>query len=140
MISPLANLPPLKQLGHTTAADDSEVTKVLESLVADNEALKRDAAELQNILAETREDMRVLQEEIDERRAQDPSTSKHHRHTSSLASSAYHDLSPTSPTFRFSTFSSRGAPAIDRRSVSMERPRRVIVRPSSLISQISSNG
>ena len=32
----------------------------MESLVADNEALKRDVAELQNILAEAREDNLVL--------------------------------------------------------------------------------
>ncbi|THH31890.1 hypothetical protein EUX98_g2274 [Antrodiella citrinella] len=129
----------LQQLepGHTSVADDPEVTKVLESLVANNEALKRDNAELQNILTETREDLRILQEEIDERRANDEPTfyAKHHRHTSSAASSAYHDLSPTSTTFRFSASGSslqrngsggvKLAPTLDRRSVSVERPRRV---------------
>ena len=37
--------------------DDSEIMRILESLVADNEALKRDNAELQGMLAETREDV-----------------------------------------------------------------------------------
>ncbi|KAG8746822.1 hypothetical protein FRC10_003344 [Ceratobasidium sp. 414] len=50
-------------------SDDPEVTRVLEALVADNEALKRDAAELQNMLTESREDARALQEEITEMRA-----------------------------------------------------------------------
>ncbi|CAE6424435.1 unnamed protein product [Rhizoctonia solani] len=51
------------------ASDDPEVMRVLEALVADNEALKRDAAELQNMLTESREDVRMLQEEIAEMRA-----------------------------------------------------------------------
>ncbi|CAE6422697.1 hypothetical protein RSOLAG22IIIB_00418 [Rhizoctonia solani] len=57
-------------LGQTSvASDDPEVMRVLEALVADNEALKRDAAELQNMLTESREDVRMLQEEIGEMRA-----------------------------------------------------------------------
>ncbi|KAG8734387.1 hypothetical protein FRC11_002329 [Ceratobasidium sp. 423] len=57
-------------LGQTSiASDDPEVMRVLEALVADNEALKRDAAELQNMLTESREDVRMLQEEIAEMRA-----------------------------------------------------------------------
>ncbi|CAE6438050.1 unnamed protein product [Rhizoctonia solani] len=51
------------------ASDDPEVMRMLEALVADNEALKRDAAELQNMLTESREDVRMLQEEIAEMRA-----------------------------------------------------------------------
>jgi predicted nucleic acid-binding Zn-ribbon protein len=43
--------------------------RVLEALVADNEALKRDAAKLQNMLTESREDARMLQEEVTEMRA-----------------------------------------------------------------------
>ncbi|TCD61395.1 hypothetical protein EIP91_008516 [Steccherinum ochraceum] len=117
-------------LGPATSMDDTEVTKVLESLVADNEVLKRDNAELQNILTETREDLRTLQEEVDERRAND-GVSIRHRHTSSLASLAYDDRSPTSPTFRsMNTASSRrrtssSRAAMDKRSISMERPHRV---------------
>ncbi|EPQ58932.1 hypothetical protein GLOTRDRAFT_54511, partial [Gloeophyllum trabeum ATCC 11539] len=57
------------QFGHSTNAEDPEVTKVLESLVADNEALKHDNAELQNLLTELREDYRSLQEEVEEQRA-----------------------------------------------------------------------
>ncbi|KAG8935018.1 hypothetical protein FRC01_010523 [Tulasnella sp. 417] len=45
---------------------DAEVTKVLESLVADNEAIKRDNAELQNMLAESREELRQAHEELAE--------------------------------------------------------------------------
>ena len=50
-------------------AESAEVTQVMESLVADNEALKRDIAELQNLLAESREDVRVLREEVQEAHA-----------------------------------------------------------------------
>ncbi|KAG9128218.1 hypothetical protein FRC07_002836 [Ceratobasidium sp. 392] len=57
-------------LGHVPiTSDDPEITRVLEALVADNEALKRDAAELQNMLTESREDARALQEEMTEMRA-----------------------------------------------------------------------
>ncbi|KDQ15443.1 hypothetical protein BOTBODRAFT_173928 [Botryobasidium botryosum FD-172 SS1] len=58
--------------GQTLAPDDSEAMHVLESLVADNEALKRDNKELQSILAETREDVQSLREEVDEQRAIEP--------------------------------------------------------------------
>jgi hypothetical protein len=57
-----------------TMSEDGEVMKVLESLVADNENLKRDTAELQNLLADAREDIRTLQEEIEEHRAAVPFT------------------------------------------------------------------
>ena len=46
--------------------------KILESLVADNENLKHDNAELQNLLAEAREDVRTLTEEVEEHRARLP--------------------------------------------------------------------
>lgn len=103
--------------------------------MADNEALKHDNAELQNILAEAREDLRALQEEIDEKRAQEGPAMKHRR-ASSTASSGYYELSPTSPSFRLSaaggglrrSSSSKTAPSLDRRSLSMERPHRVFVR------------
>ena len=48
----------------------------MESLVADNEALKRDIAELQNLLAESREDVRALREEMEEARVHVPPTTK----------------------------------------------------------------
>ncbi len=41
----------------------------MESLVADNKALKRDIAELQNLLTEYREDVRLLREEVEESKA-----------------------------------------------------------------------
>ncbi|KZT60843.1 hypothetical protein CALCODRAFT_492116 [Calocera cornea HHB12733] len=47
----------------------TEMGEVLEGLVTDNEALKRDNAELRNLLVETRENSRVLQDELDELRA-----------------------------------------------------------------------
>ncbi|KAF8872758.1 hypothetical protein BD779DRAFT_1571794 [Infundibulicybe gibba] len=57
------------QLGHNLMAEHLEITKVLESLVNDNEALKHDNAELQHLLAESRDDLHALQEEVDEQRA-----------------------------------------------------------------------
>jgi chromosome segregation ATPase len=57
------------QLGHSVPADESEVTKILETLVADNEDLKRNNAELQNLLGESREDVHALNKELDELRA-----------------------------------------------------------------------
>ena len=51
------------------STDDSEVTRILESLVADNEAIKRDNAELQNLLAESREDLKAVREELSEHQA-----------------------------------------------------------------------
>lgn len=58
-----------QQLGRNAMVEETEVTKVLESLVADNENLKHDNAELQNLLTEAREDVHTLQEEIEENRA-----------------------------------------------------------------------
>jgi regulator of replication initiation timing len=49
-----------------------ELTKVIETLVDDNDALKRDNAELQNFLADTREEMRAVQEEFEEFRLNPP--------------------------------------------------------------------
>ena len=66
----------LQRVGRSTVTDQPEVTDVMESLVADNEALKRDIAELQNLLAESREDVRTLREEMEEARMHVPSTSK----------------------------------------------------------------
>jgi hypothetical protein len=54
--------------------------KVLESLVSDNEGLKRDNSELQHLLKESREDCHALQEEIEEQRANAPSHSKRNPH------------------------------------------------------------
>ncbi|KAI0638562.1 hypothetical protein C8Q77DRAFT_1049062 [Trametes polyzona] len=92
------------QLGHTSSIQDAEVTKVLESLVADNEALKRDNAELQNLLSASREDLRSVQEELEERRAGDTPFSRRHRHTMSGNSYAFREpTTPLSPTFHVGT-------------------------------------
>ncbi|KAH9927287.1 uncharacterized protein B0H18DRAFT_907544 [Fomitopsis serialis] len=90
------------QLGHAVKTDDTEVMKVLESLVADNEALKRDNAELQNLLTEAREDLHTLQEEMEERRAGDASYLRH-RYTSSGQSDLPDPISPLSATFHVGT-------------------------------------
>ena len=50
-------------------AENTEVTRMMESLVADNEALKRDIAEAQNLLTESREDNRQLRDEVEELKA-----------------------------------------------------------------------
>lgn len=84
--------------------DNPEVTQVMESLVADNEALKRDVAELQNLLTESREDVRTLREEIEESRASALSAARpssfrpEHGHASSWASSF--GQRPISPALR----------------------------------------
>ncbi|KAF8592253.1 hypothetical protein K439DRAFT_1524670 [Ramaria rubella] len=51
---------------HPDPYPDPETTRVLESLVADNELLKRDIAELQNMLGEAREEARSAREEVEE--------------------------------------------------------------------------
>lgn len=55
--------------GEAVAVPGNEVTQILETLVADNELLKKDTAELQNLLAEAREDNRVLRDEVEEAKA-----------------------------------------------------------------------
>lgn len=107
--------------------------------MADNEALKRDNAELQNLLGEAREDLRVLQEEVEEQRA-DQSYSRH-RPNDSIGSSIFHDqTSPLSPTFHIGTAPATSAihttfnrpyatPSSSRRAGSVEREmRRAVVR------------
>ncbi|KAJ4479042.1 hypothetical protein J3R30DRAFT_3702071 [Lentinula aciculospora] len=56
-------------LGSPSTSESAEFTKVLESLVNDNEGLKRDNAELQTLLAESRDDLHALQQEVEEQRA-----------------------------------------------------------------------
>ncbi|TFK46903.1 hypothetical protein OE88DRAFT_1706532, partial [Heliocybe sulcata] len=113
------------RFGHSTTTEDPEVSKVLETLVADNEALKHDNAELQNLLTETREDYRSLQEEVEEHRATLLSKTgmetpqSRHRVTNSQSSityirspnfSANTALSPLSTSF----FTGRRAPSAER--------------------------
>ncbi|KAL1727570.1 hypothetical protein EV714DRAFT_253750 [Schizophyllum commune] len=97
-------------------AEHEEMTKVLESLVSDNEILKRDNAELQRLLAESREDLHALQEELEEQKAAYPSrapTPLRHQHTGSM------------PTNNFKDFIMRG----NRRSESADRRSRRSFEP-----------
>jgi regulator of replication initiation timing len=54
-------------------AEQASLTNVLESLVNDNNTLKHDNAELQNLLVESREETYLLQQEVEEHRANPPS-------------------------------------------------------------------
>jgi hypothetical protein len=56
-------------MGQTSMTENPEITVILEKLVADGEALKRDNAELQNLLTESRSELRALTEEVQEYRA-----------------------------------------------------------------------
>ncbi|KAJ7620065.1 hypothetical protein FB45DRAFT_1006753 [Roridomyces roridus] len=76
-------------------SEQPELASVLETLVDDNETLKRDNAELQTLLADAREDCRALQEEVEDQRvnpppprsgASTPSHLRQHFHTSSVTS------------------------------------------------------
>jgi hypothetical protein len=51
---------------------DGEMVKVLESLVADNEDLKRSSIEIQTLLQESRDDVHALQQELEELRNTPP--------------------------------------------------------------------
>lgn len=55
------------------SVDVSETTRVLESLVNDNEVLKKDNLELQTMLSGSREEHDQLVEELEEKRARDSS-------------------------------------------------------------------
>lgn len=81
---------------------DSGVTNVLESLVADNEGLRHDNAELQDLLSSTREDLRAAQTELDERKASDAQYSEDNHDTVRRRSDSS-ARSPLSPTFNFGT-------------------------------------
>ncbi|KAI0796277.1 hypothetical protein BC629DRAFT_1504292 [Irpex lacteus] len=123
----------------SASGDDDEVTKVLESLVADNEALKHDNAELQNLLTEAREDLRVLREEVDEHRAETPY--RRHRASDSVGSSTFPDpYSPLSSQFNIGTAPATSVmnsvfartnttPSSSRRAASTERERRHTFEP-----------
>ncbi|KAJ7098587.1 hypothetical protein B0H15DRAFT_821313 [Mycena belliarum] len=65
----------LEMLQRTVGAplrEQPELTGVLETLVDDNETLKRDNAELQTLLADAREDCRALHEEVEDTRVNPP--------------------------------------------------------------------
>lgn len=120
--------------------EDSGVSKVLESLVADNESLKRDSTELQHLLDETREELRTLQEEVEEHRASN-SPAVRHRHQDRLTSSVFDDSATLASPFRVGTapvssmlstiFASqqKAGPSSEKRASSSERfGRRAFVR------------
>jgi hypothetical protein len=111
--------------------DESELSTVLESLATDNESLKRDNTELQGLLSESREELRTLQEELDEHRAEGIFTSRH-RHRDSIGSSVFDDTATLASPFMvgtapaMSTLSSifgnqKPGPSVDRRAASTER-------------------
>lgn len=58
----------LMQSGRLSRNEHEELARVLESLVNDNELVKRDNAELQQLLSDCREDFHALQEEVEEQR------------------------------------------------------------------------
>lgn len=58
--------PPQTNESHPEDAGSPEATRILEQLVAGNELLKKDIAEVQNLLAEAREDNRALRDELEE--------------------------------------------------------------------------
>lgn len=66
---PFIDKPPPQRHGRTTLDDHDEVTKIMETLVADNESLMKSNAELQRMLGESRETVNSLQEEAEEYRA-----------------------------------------------------------------------
>ncbi|KAF9651214.1 hypothetical protein BDM02DRAFT_3091696, partial [Thelephora ganbajun] len=99
------------------------ITKMLETLVTDNEMLKRDGEELQRLLSESREDFRALQEELDELRASE--NRKYSRHRSGSAKSSMHlpalSLAPLSPRSTRSFSGGAGFTRLGKRAVSAER-------------------
>ncbi|KAK0461600.1 uncharacterized protein EV420DRAFT_1526159 [Desarmillaria tabescens] len=77
-----------RAFSHPSISDQHEFTKVLESLVDDNESLKRDNAELQHFLSESREEIHALQEEVEEYPGTPRApTFRHHFHSGSMPSS-----------------------------------------------------
>ncbi|KXN84412.1 hypothetical protein AN958_12641 [Leucoagaricus sp. SymC.cos] len=83
-----------------------EVTRMLESLVQDNETLKHDNAELQQLLTDTREDFAALQEEYEEYKANPPislsgtnTPNSRHSHRPSIASLTSKDYPVFTNTF-----------------------------------------
>ena len=114
-----------------TPDGDDGITKVLESLVADNEGLTHDNAELQELLSSLREDFRAAQTELDERRANDSQFAEDAHDT--IRRRPYSDArSSLSPTFNFGTAPassilhtafqrSEAGPSSNMRSHSVER-------------------
>ncbi|KAH9030142.1 hypothetical protein EDB85DRAFT_2290610 [Lactarius pseudohatsudake] len=101
----------------TSMEQHDEVTKLLESLVADKEALEKSNAELQGLLSESREALDVLQEEAGERLVSSPGGG---RISSPLSSTRPRNI-PTAPS-PSSSMTYGTAPG--RRSFSIESPSR----------------
>ncbi|KAF5371188.1 hypothetical protein D9758_004215 [Tetrapyrgos nigripes] len=57
------------KIGSLAVEENSEITSILESLVDDNEGLKKDNAELQTLLTESRDELHAAQQELEEQRA-----------------------------------------------------------------------
>ncbi|KAH8982398.1 hypothetical protein EDB92DRAFT_1952297 [Lactarius akahatsu] len=119
----------------TSMEQHDEVTKLLESLVADKEALEKSNAELQELLSESREALDALQEEAGERLVSSPGGG---RISSPLSSTRPHNIprapSPSSsmtygtapgPLSPISAiFSDHEKTSAGRRSFSIESPSR----------------
>ncbi|KAE9407242.1 hypothetical protein BT96DRAFT_914824 [Gymnopus androsaceus JB14] len=106
--------------GPSTDSENSELTKVLESLVDDNEGLKRDNAELQSLLAESRDDLYALQQEVEEQRANMSMNPPRSRAVTPVLSSfgRSHHYSGSMPS---SVIREQVAPLLKRRNSSLER-------------------
>ena len=61
-----------KRIDLTSIEHHNEIMKLLESLMADKEALRKSNTELQELLSESRETLQALQEEEGERLASSP--------------------------------------------------------------------
>jgi len=58
-----------QSVAQNTESQEKEFVQMLESLASENEALKHGNAELQNLLNDSREEIRTLREEVEEHRA-----------------------------------------------------------------------
>ncbi|KAG7097518.1 hypothetical protein E1B28_004861 [Marasmius oreades] len=101
-----------QSLGNSFTPDTDDLTQMLESLVDDNEALKRDNVELQTLLAQSRDDTSALQQEVEEQRALNAPRSR--------------AIAPLSPHLRHAhsgsvSSSLQLAPILSRREPSLER-------------------
>ncbi|KAL4081515.1 hypothetical protein V8B97DRAFT_1863528 [Scleroderma yunnanense] len=56
----------------STVGDNTEVSRVLEALVVDNEALRADNEQLHSLLSESREDVQALQAQVEEQKILPP--------------------------------------------------------------------
>lgn len=104
----------------TPITPTDEVTKILETLVTDNEMLKRDGEELQRLLSESREDFRVLQEELDELRASENRKYSRHHSRSSVQLLPL-NLAPLSPQSTRSFSGGPGYPMPGKHAANTER-------------------